>query len=169
MLRLVLSAGELGGQALALVDVGARVDVVAGCPEVEVFVVRIGRARERRARHSACSGVKFGTHLGDNLSLPGGLGDGQRGLLDGGLVRGPTAGGVDCAGARRVAGRAVEVQWLCGRDIEGRGFHLEQGGLLPFPFGVPFGLGEQLGVPVRCGRCAAGHRFASGMLRVVHG
>jgi hypothetical protein len=45
VLRLVLSAGELGGQALALVDVGARVDVVAGCPEVEVFVVRIGVTR----------------------------------------------------------------------------------------------------------------------------
>ena len=88
-----------------------RVDVVAGCPEVEVFVVPIGRARERRARHSACSGVKFGTHLGDNLSLPGGLGDGQRGLLDGGLVRGPTAGGVDCAGARLIAHEECHALW----------------------------------------------------------
>ena len=110
VLRLVLSAGELGGQALALRRRRCALDVVvAGCPEVEVFVVRVGRAREGRARRGgllgrrvrhACSAmisacrVAWETVSEESSTVASSVG--------------PLGGGVDCAAARRVAGRVVD-------------------------------------------------------------
>ena len=97
-----------------------------GCPHFEVVVVQdcsVVPTPVDRARPS----VEFGTQLGDDLGLAGCLGDGQRGVLEARLVLGVLGAGVGCAAARCGAGGVVEVQWLCGRDVDGRGEQLLMG------------------------------------------
>src|SRR3954453_16258571 len=99
---------------------------MAGCPDVEVFIVGVGTVPAGRGRRrGGGAGVEFGAQRGDDLGLSGCLRDGERGVVDGGVAGGGVVLGVLDASPAWSAGRVVDVEWLCGGDVGGGGLCVE--------------------------------------------